>query len=103
MEQLAYLLGKLDSVKEGDGTMLDNTVVLLGSEITRGNTHSHMDAPFLVAGGGSGYFKMGRMIDFAGDVPHNNLLVSLLNAMGVNATTFGDPAYCTGPLNQLLG
>ncbi len=60
-------------------------------------------APFLVAGGGSGYFKMGRMIDFPGDVPHNNLLVSLLNARGVKATTFGDPAYCTGPLKELIG
>ena len=103
MEQLAYLLGRLDAIKEGEGTMLDNTVVLLGSEITRGNTHSHADAPFLVAGGASGYFKMGRMIEFAGEVPHNNLLVSLLNSMGVNATTFGDPAYCTGPLPQLIG
>lgn len=103
MEQLAYLLGRLDSIKEGEGTMLDNTVVVLGSEISRGNTHSHMDAPFILAGGAGGYFKTGRLIDFAGDVPHNNLLVSLLNSMGVNATTFGDPAFCTGPLSQLVG
>jgi hypothetical protein len=62
-----------------------------------------MDAPFILAGGAGGYFKTGRMIDFAGDVPHNNLLVSLLNSMGVNATTFGDPAFCTGPLKELVG
>ncbi|UQA59320.1 DUF1552 domain-containing protein [Polyangium aurulentum] len=103
MEQYAYLLARMSEIKEGDGTMLDNTVVVLGSEIARGNTHSHMDAPFLVAGSGGGYFKTGRVIDFPGDVPHNNLLVSVMNAMGIPATTFGDPAHCTGPLAGLTG
>lgn len=102
-EQLAYLLGKLDSMQEGDGTMLDNTIVLLGSEIARGNTHSHMDAPFFLAGSGGGYFKTGRYLEYTGDVPHNNLLVSLLNAMGLPHTTFGDANYCTGPLGNLIG
>jgi len=109
LEQFAYLLQTLDSIQEGDGTMLDHTVVLLGSEIARGNTHSHMDAPFILAGG-AGYFKMGRYLDYAtGEptdqqgVPHNNLLVAISNAMGVPATTFGDPAYCTTPLTNLTG
>lgn len=103
MEQLAYLLARMDEIPEGEGTMLDNTVVLLGSEIAKGNTHSHMDAPFLMAGGAAGYFQMGRYLSFPGDVPHNNLLVSCMNAMGIEATTFGDPAYCTGPLSELVG
>jgi hypothetical protein len=103
MEQFAYLLKQLDSIQEGDGTMLDNTVVLLSSEIAHGNTHSHMDMPFLLAGSGGGYFKTGRRLDFQGTVPHNNLLVSIQNAMGIPATTFGDPAYCTGPLSGLSG
>lgn len=103
MEQFAYLLGRLSEIKEGEGTMLDNTVVLLASEITRGNTHSHMDAPFLLAGSGGGAIPTGRYLNFAGDVPHNNLLVSLMNAMGLPATTFGDPNFCTGPLTGLLG
>jgi hypothetical protein len=101
MEQLAYLLGALDATPEGDGTMLDNTVVLLGSELSRGNTHSHADAPFLVAGSAGGYFKTGQYLEFPGKVPHNNLLVSLLNSMGVDANTFGMPEYCTGPLSGL--
>jgi hypothetical protein len=101
MEQLAYLLGRLDSIAEGEGTLLDNTVLVLGSEITRGNTHSHMDLPFLIAGSGGGYFKTGQYLDFAGDIPHNNLLVSIMNAMGIEATTFGDPSFCTGPLSGL--
>ena len=102
-EQLAYLLGKLDAVPEGEGTMLDNTLVVLGSELARGNTHSHMDAPFILAGG-AGELAMGRNLDFSGaDVPHNNLLVAMMKAMGVQATTFGDPAYCNRPLDELWG
>jgi hypothetical protein len=103
MDQLAYLLGKLKEIPEGDGSMLDNTVVLVASEITRGNTHSHMDAPFLLAGSGGGYFKTGRSLNYSGDVPHNNLLVSIMNAMGIPATTFGDPEFCKGPLVELAG
>jgi hypothetical protein len=104
-EQLAYLLGKLDSVPEGDGTMLDNTLVVLGSEISRGNSHSHMEAPFILAGGAN-TLAMGRNLDFSNggtDVPHNNLLVAMLNVMGSSATTFGDPAYCNRPLTELWG
>jgi hypothetical protein len=103
-EQLAYLLGKLDAVPEGDGTMLDNTLVVLGSELSKGNSHSHMDAPFILAGG-AGAFAMNRNLDYATgqDVSHNNLLVAILNAMGVQATTFGDPAFCNRPLDELWG
>jgi len=100
MEQFAYLLAKLEAVEEGEGTMLDNTVVVLASEIAQGNTHSHTDSPFLLAGGAGGYFQTGQYLQF-GAQPHNNLLVSLLNAMGVEANTFGDPAYCTGALSGL--
>lgn len=101
MQQFAYLLQALDSTPEGDGTMLDNTVVLLGSELARGNTHSHTDAPFLMAGSAGGYFKTGQYVSVPGKVPHNNLLVSLLNAMDIPATTFGMPEFCSGPLSGL--
>jgi hypothetical protein len=100
MEQFAYLLAALDGTPEGDGTMLDNTVILLGSEVARGNTHSHSDAPFLIAGSGGGYFKTGQYVQFDA-TPHNNLLVSLLHSMGVEATSFGSPEFCTGPLSGL--
>ena len=103
MSQLAYLLGKLDAVKEGDGTMLDNTVVVWCSEITAGNTHSHHDAPFMLFGGAGGAWRTNRLLTFTAEVPHNNLLVSLINGMGIEATTFGDPAHCTGPLAGLIG
>jgi len=102
-EQLAYLLSALDSIPEGDGTMLDNTVIMRFSEIARGNTHSHMDTPFVVAGKGGGYFKTGQFIDYPGptDKYHNDLLLSIFNAMGVEKTVWGDPAFCTGELSEL--
>ncbi|MCU0683053.1 MAG: DUF1552 domain-containing protein [Polyangiaceae bacterium] len=102
LEQFAYLLASLDAIPEGEGTtMLDNTAILLGSELSRGNTHSHSDINFLLAGGAGGAWKTGRYLNFEGKVPHNNLLVSILNGMGVATNTFGDPAYCTGPLAEL--
>jgi hypothetical protein len=101
VEQFKGLLDRLSAIPEGDGTLLDNTVVLFASEINRGNNHSHADVPFVLAGSAGGYFRTGRMLDLGGTVPHNNLLVSLLNAMGVAATTFGHPDFCTGPLTGL--
>lgn len=101
--QLAYLLAKLDAVPEGDGTMLDNTLIVMGSEIARGNSHSHQDAPFLLAGG-AGQLAMGRNLDFsATSVAHNNLLVAMLKVMGVDATTFGEASFCNRPLTELWG
>jgi hypothetical protein len=97
-EQLAYLLGKLKSIPEGTGTMLDNTLVLCVNELARGNAHSHNPMPYLLAGGTGGGLQMGRFLKFSSQPPHNNLLVSVMNAMGVQATTFGDPKFCTGPL-----
>jgi hypothetical protein len=106
-EQLAYFLGKLASYQEADGTtLLDNTVVLWCSEVGKGNNHAHRDLPFLLAGSCGGSFRTGRFLDYqagggAGH-PHNNLLVSLAQAMGTADTTFGDPAHCTGPLPGLV-
>jgi Protein of unknown function (DUF1552) len=96
--QLADLMRKLDAIPEGDGTVLDNTLILWGNELGRGNSHSHDDIPFLVAGGTGGQFRMGRFLDFGGK-SHAGLLVAVLNAMGVAATSFGDPDYADGPLD----
>ncbi|XXT23498.1 DUF1552 domain-containing protein [Sorangium sp. So ce429] len=100
-EQLAYLLGKLDAVPEGAGTLLDNTIVLWCTDISAGQSHSRRDMPYVIAGRAGGALRTGRFLSFAGD-PHNNLLVALCNAMGVDVSTFGNPAYCTGPLPGLL-
>ena len=100
-QQLAYFLDQLAKVKEGSGTMLDNTLVFWCNELARGNAHSHDPMPYLLAGGAGGGLKTGRYLQYKGD-PHNNLLVSIMNAMGVAGSTFGDPNFCTGPLTGLV-
>ncbi len=102
LQNLMYVLNSLDAIPEGDGTMLDNTFVLLGSEIVRGNTHSHTDMHFIQAGSAGGFVKTGQFLDYAGVRPHNDLLVLALNAMGVDATEFGDPEFNTAPLTELI-
>jgi len=99
-EQLAYLLERLAAVPEGDGTMLDNTVVFAVNEISRGNTHSHVDMPFILAGGAGGRLQTGRYLKY-NDVSHTELLVSILNLVGAPVDTFGDPRFCRGPLPGL--
>lgn len=99
-QQFAYLLEKLDSIPEGDGTMLDNTVILWGNELSDGDRHSTRDHKWVVAGSGGGHFRTGRYLQFD-DVAHPNLLVSLGNAMGVEMDRFGHPSHCAGPLPGL--
>ena len=104
-EQLRYLLDKLASYPEGDRTLLDNTVVLWAGEVGKGNNHAHRDLPFLLAGSCGGHFRTGRFVDYLARGrahPHNDLLVSLANAMGLPDATFGDPEHCTGPLPDLV-
>jgi hypothetical protein len=99
-QQLAYFLGQLKAIPEGSGTMLDNTLVFCCNELARGNVHSHDKMPYLMLGGAGGSLKGNRFLSYSGD-PHNNVLVSLSNLMGVPSTTFGDPKFCTGALAQL--
>lgn len=101
-QQFAYLLDSMDSIPEGDGTMLDNTVVLWCNELSKGNSHSRNNNHYVVAGG-AGYLRMGRCLHFnyEDDVKHNNLLLSLVHAMGIEDTSFGKADWCTGPLSGM--
>ncbi len=101
-KQMAYLIEKMKSIHEGSGTLLDNTVILWCNELALGNAHSHDNMHYLLAGSCGGAFKTGRYLNYQGD-PHNNLLVSLCQAMDVDVSTFGNPAYCKGPLAGLTG
>jgi len=100
-EQVKYMLDALAAVQEPDGSsMLDSSLILWGNELGAGNTHTYKNIPWVLAGGG-GYLKMGRQMNYK-DQPHNNLLVSVCNAMGFeDVTTFGIPGVCTGPLQGL--
>ena len=101
-QQFNYLLNALKNAQDADGTsLLDNTLVLWVNELSRGNVHSHDHMPFVLAGGAGGALRGGRFLSYSKSVPHNNLLVSCLNMMGVAGNTFGDPAFCTGPLAML--
>lgn len=99
-QMLANFLTRLSQIPEGSGTVLDNTLVLWGNEVSQGNTHSHESIPFLMAGGGW-YFRTGRALEYTA-ASHNDLLVSVLNAMGVPATTFGQADLCHGALPGLV-
>jgi hypothetical protein len=96
-QQLAYLLGKLKAIPEGNGTMLDNTLVFCVNELARGNVHSHDKMPYLLCGGAGGDLQMGRFLTFNGQA-HNDLLTTLCNVMGAPTAKFGDPNFCNGPL-----
>jgi hypothetical protein len=98
--QLAYLLNKLKSVKEGEGTLLDHCMIAYGSGNSDGNAHNHDDLPILLAGRGCGTIKQGRHLKYAKETPLNNLWVSLLDRMEAKVETLGDS---TGALTGLNG
>jgi hypothetical protein len=97
--QLAYLLEKLKSIPEGDGTLLDNSMVVYGGGISDGDRHNHDDLPILVAGKGGGRIHSGRHITYPDNTPMANLFLSMLDCAGVPGETIGDS---TGRLQQLF-
>ena len=88
--QLAYLLGKLKSVKEGDGTLLDHCMLAYGSGNSDGNAHNHDNLPILLAGHGCGTIKQGRHVVHPKDTPVNNLWLAMLNRMEIKVQQLGD-------------
>lgn len=113
-ERIAYLLGRLDRIKENQGTLLDNTLVLFGSDTTtamniKQGPHRHFRFPFFMAGGSNFAFRTGRYLSYANpnnaDVKrwtaHNRLLVSVSRAFGANIDKFGGWDTGSGPLAQL--
>ena len=98
--QVRYLLEQLEARPEGEGAMLDHTVVLLCSEVCDGNTHLHDNMPFVVGGRAGGAISTGRLLSYDW-IRHSNLLVSLGQAMGADLTSFGQESF--GPIPGLLG
>lgn len=100
--ELAYLLERLAAVPEGDGTMLDHTLVVWGNELAKGNSHGVDPVPLVLAGGAQGFFRMGRNLTYD-SVPNNRLLVSLCHYMGLeDQSTFGNLDDGAGPLPDLV-
>jgi hypothetical protein len=97
-KQLDYLLEKLKSMPEGDGTLLDHAMIAYGSGNSDGNAHNHDNLPILLAGGGCGTLKTGRHVRYANETPLNNLWLSMLERMQVDTAKLGDS---TGTLANL--
>jgi hypothetical protein len=86
----AYFLQKLKATKDGDGTLLDHSMIVYGGAICDGNSHSHWDLPVLLAGRGDGQLKPGRHIAYPKGTPMTNLYLSLLERMNVKMDRLGD-------------
>jgi hypothetical protein len=103
-QQLAYFAQKLYDTPDVDGSrVLDNTTIVWVSEISEGPNHSFENMPYVLLGSAGGALKTGEFFDFQNKRAHNDLFITLGQAMGVpNFTTFGDPAHVQGPLSTLL-
>lgn len=98
--QLAYVLNKMQSINEGDGTLLDNTMLLYGGGISDGDRHNHDDLPLVLCGKGGGKrLPAGKHMVFDAHTPMTNLFLSMLDIAGVEIDKFGDS---TGQLNGLF-
>jgi len=97
-KQFAAWLTKLKSIQEGDGNLLDNSMIVYGAGLSDGNRHTHEDLPTLIAGRGGNYFKTGRRIVCRRETPMCNLFLTMMERMGVKMEQFGD---ATGKLQGL--
>ncbi len=112
--QLATFMGLLDAIKEGNGTVLDNTIIVWANELGNPAAHNNMDHPWVIAGGAGGKFRMGRSVNYGDNelvdsvdtakfksmAAHNGILTSVAQAFGMQQGSFGDPDYA-GPLPNL--
>jgi hypothetical protein len=99
-EQMAYLAKRLSETPEpgGQGSLLDNTLIIWTNELGKGNSHTLDNIPFVLVGNGLD-FKMGRSLKLP-KVPHNRLLLALAHGFGHRITKFGNPDFCgAGPLS----
>ncbi len=88
--QFGYFLEKLNSISEGEGTLLDNAMIVYGSGIGDGNAHNHDNLPILLAGRGGGTIQTGRHVRYAKETPLNNLYLSMLDRMESSVDALGD-------------
>jgi hypothetical protein len=116
-EEFAYLLKRLkETPVAGGGTLLDQALIVWGTEIDNGNSHDHFDMPFVLAGGGAGRFNRGTVVDYprainfggaqytnpAGLRYHADLLLTIAKILNVPLTAIGPAQYDTAPLAELV-
>jgi hypothetical protein len=98
VETLAYFLNKLQAIPDGDGSLLDHSIVLYGSGMSDGNTHNNFNVPVVVVGGRDQQMKGNRHLKYRKGTPLANLSLTLMDKFGVNLERFGDS---TGELDLL--
>jgi len=89
-ELFAWFLGKLDSTHEGDGTLLDHSLLMYGAGLSNPNLHAHTDLPITILGGPRNMHQGGRQLRFPPETPMTNLLLSLLDLVGAPTEKLGD-------------
>lgn len=97
-KQFAYVVQRMKSTPEGDGSLLDNCMILYGAGISDGNRHNNENLPIVIAGKAGGTIRTGRHVRYDFETPMSNLFLSMMDRMGVHADTFGDS---TGRLRGL--
>jgi Protein of unknown function (DUF1552) len=115
--QIAALCDALSAIPAGNGkTLLDQSLICWGNELDNGSDHDHWELPIVLLGGAGGALKTGQLVQYPifngyglpedakymAKRAHNDLHVTLAQLMGVNMTTFGNPAYNVGPLTEIL-
>jgi hypothetical protein len=90
VEQFATWVAKLKAAQEGDGSVLDNSMVVYGAGLSDGNRHTHHDLPTLIAGRAGGFIKPGRRIVYRKETPMCNLFLTMMDRMGTHLEHFGD-------------
>jgi hypothetical protein len=99
---IARIATKLAAAQEGSGTVLDNTVMLVSNDMSEGSFHDTHNIPYVLIGGGAGFFKTGRMVTLTNNAPNNHLLTSIAHALGMSSVTgVGDSKY-SGNLDSVL-
>jgi hypothetical protein len=97
-QQFAYFVEKMRALPDGDGTLLDHSMLLYGSAISDSNVHMHDNIPLVLVGGAAGRLRGGRHLVYPKATPATNLFLSMLDKLGVPAETLGDS---TGRLEHL--
>jgi len=90
VSMLAYFIDKLATTQDGDGTLLDHSMILYGSSMSNGNQHDHDPLPIVLLGGASGKLEGNRHIVTPAHTPMSNLLLGMLDKLGVHNDSFGD-------------
>jgi hypothetical protein len=98
MQMFTYFLEKLRSTPDGEGSLLDSSILMYGSGMSDGNQHNHLDLPVLLVGGAAGQLKGGRHVRFPKETPVTNLHLTVLDKLGIPIDNFGDS---TGKLAEL--